>query len=451
MFRFDLEHVLKSMNEETELKPVSLSEKGEQEVPLFVADSWKTAQSKHIFVSFFLVALILLFFAFLTPDGKSETFSTTKLPVFAASGSFDLKLELTEISPFFQRISIFARFISENFMGKITTNGTCSFVAKYENSIIQSKTVPFESKTFKYTDKSNRINFVELFDSSLIYYDSLDLILHFDSPAKNAVYVEFKIVTASANFTSFDIWCRFSFCLAIFIVLLRNRNYEFSNELPYKRYTLILLFMNMIGDNPLHILSFTYHHNFFFILDYILKSIQEIYNIFYAIWIFSPASKSLFAVFPSIAMLFILFNPKFVIFDSEIIPSSYSYSFNLIHLLTLIIFILSILYIIISSLSDVNNNQDSTRRNVYLVIILLTLFPHYLLYFTPNNKETFNSSPIELMAHYICNNFFALLMLYANLLLPVKSINTYQEPSSLPDDVEFFDSNEDENNQTPET
>ena len=157
------------MNEEKKLKPLVVTENDETHIPIFVADIWNTSHSRHIFLCFILVAIILLYFSFLTPNGKSTIFTTTKLPVYAASGPFDVKLELNEISPFSQRISVETRFISDLQKGQFTTNGSCLFTPKQKGNHLESKIIHFSSQTFNFSDKSNQTDFVELLDSSRIY------------------------------------------------------------------------------------------------------------------------------------------------------------------------------------------------------------------------------------------------------------------------------------------
>ena len=222
------------MNEKIELKPIVFNDSDENDIHLIVADNWNLQQTKHVFISFILTAIILLFISIITPDGKNELYSITKLPIYAYSCSFDVKLHLSEITPFSQQVSVFARLISEDIQKKVILNGTLRFQTFKNNKYIRSNTIPFHLKTFIYTDRSAYINFVELYHSDIIFYDSFDLITHFDSSVKDAVYLEFKTITTSTNFTYFDIWCRCSFSICLFIVLLRHKSFKIMNEGRFK-------------------------------------------------------------------------------------------------------------------------------------------------------------------------------------------------------------------------
>ncbi|EAY20461.1 hypothetical protein TVAG_110740 [Trichomonas vaginalis G3] len=416
-----------------QLKPVENTPAEENSA--IVADAWKSKQVTHVLICFLITAIVLISISFVGPPSSIKSSSTSKLPVYAGSGPFDMKLAVTKVSPFNQKISVFVRFLTSEAMydyaKPFVNSGKMLFTPKVQNKSLPTRIMKFSNLTFDIYSRK----YVELFEENMIYFDEFDLVTSFEKGCESCVEMEYATVYTSVSSTFYDIWTRLAFTIALSIILFRSSTYNFISTLPYKTNTYLLLFIVILANNPLHILSFSFLSQYFYLYDKIIEIVEQSFIIYYSLWIIqtltdSQISASFFGMISISILGFNLYNnyyPEIVIGSGNTITPEMELG---LYTGAILLVGLVLSFFITTDLPDL---QERSRRLVYFATIFITRIPFYLAIFVP---KKFLPNQTSLVLKYLSNNLFAALMLFINLKLPWKALNSYVDPSEQPDGIE---------------
>lgn len=413
----------------TELKPVSNIEK-ETDNSALIADAWRSKQVTHVLVCFVITSVVVILISFFGPSAAVKSSSKSRLPVYAKSGPFDMKLSITKVSPFNNKIKIFAQFTLEDYaqgQKPFVTNATLLFTPKQANKTLSTRSLKFYNATFDYSSSK----MVELFEETHIYFNSLELVASFEKGCENCKEIEFATEYSTVSSTFYDMWTRLSFTIALTVILFRSSTYNFISYLPYKFYTYLLVFIVILANNPLHMFSFTMLNEYFYYFDQIIQILEQSYIVFYSLWIMQTLaeSQSMAALFGIVCFSLIGYN-----FYNEYFPEiAKQHGFEITKEMEMSLYSGSILILgLIHSMiitNDLPDLQERARRIVYLVTILVIRIPYYCITLIPSGILP---SSVTLAVKFLSNNIFAAMMLFMNLKLPAKALNSYADPSEAP-------------------